>query len=176
MRMATRYTEAELERGLHVLVLCGGSADVAAKQLEATGHRVPASTLRDWRDTHAERIEEIRKDSLPQIRERIAAEAEGLAVDYAAAERAALARAMQTLDDLPARDVAGAARNFATARGISIDKASVLRGMPSEIREVTPSAVELLDRIARHNPALVVDSDAEEIEAAAELTSSAGNP
>jgi len=55
----TLYSPEDIERGLFALAICGGAA-AAERQLRATGHKVPARTLNDWKSgVHAERFQEI---------------------------------------------------------------------------------------------------------------------
>jgi hypothetical protein len=98
---------------------------------------------------------------LPRIHAKLAAEAEDPAREYALAERATLERCYKELPKLGAHEAAGAARNLATSRGISTDKANLLRSRPTAIVEHR-SAEEILRKWAALG---VIEVDAEEIDA-----------
>jgi Mrp family chromosome partitioning ATPase len=55
-------TEDDIELGLVALARSKGHARRAARALKASGHDIPESTLRRWKDVHAERYEKIRAE------------------------------------------------------------------------------------------------------------------
>lgn len=129
---------------------------------------VPFQTLHRWVTMdHVGRYEHLRHEVAPRIAEKVAVEAEDLARRYAEAEMATLEKYGRELGDLKVGEAAGALRNLATSRGISTDKASVLRGRPAAIVE-HKSQAEILRRLAELG---VIEGTAEEIrETAGELS------
>jgi len=130
------YTEEEIERGLVAVALAAGNTRLAARQLKAQGVSIPRGTLQTWTArVYAERYEFVRRAVLPRIREAMAVETEDLARAYAEAERLTLEKFREELPNLRAHEAASALRNLATGRGISTDKANVLRDRPAQITE-----------------------------------------
>ena len=131
-----RYSEEEIERGLNEVALCAGNTHRAHRQLEDRGLQIPRPTLEKWTSRqHVERYERIREQVLPRIHAKLAAESEDLARAYAEAEHATLERFREELPNLRAHEAAGAVRNLATSRGISTDKANLLRNRPTAVVE-----------------------------------------
>lgn len=156
------YDAEQVEAGLQALAIADGNHRLAHRLLAENNTDIPAGTLYEWKTTHAERYEQIRADVLPKIRERMAAESEELAIAYAQLEREAIELLKPKLNDLRPNELAGVQRNLATSRAISVDKASVLRGMPTEITEHR-NADELLRKLGSALPGLIVEGTAEEI-------------
>jgi hypothetical protein len=93
------------------------------------GIKVPRSTLRDWATRqHVQRYREIQTEVIPEIEERLAQKSEGLATQYSDLEADVLVRLKKELPNVPVRDLSRAARDLATGKGISTDKARDLRG------------------------------------------------
>ena len=125
--------------------------------------KVARTTLRKWAtSSHVERYEKIRREVIPQIHDRMAQESEDLAGEYAVVERKVLERVEEELPNLKAGEAAGAARNLATSRAISADKALLLRGRPTEITEHR-NPDELLRKLASSSVVDVVDGTATEL-------------
>lgn len=164
-RRASRYTEDEIERALIAVAVCAGNTHRAHRELAKRGYKIPRPTLDVWATRlHAERYQRIATEVVPKIHERIAIEAEDLAQAYADIERTALERLSKTLDELEPKDVATAIRNLATSRGISIDKAALLRGRPTQIIEHRDPA-DIARELHQLRPDVFdyMDADAEEI-------------
>lgn len=122
----SEYTLEEVQKGLHALALTGSPTKAA----EACG--VPKSTLIAWRDaSHTTEYERIRSEVMPRVHAQMAAQSEDLARVYADLEQKAAAQMETQLHELKANETAGALRNFTVARGVSIDKAALLRGQPT---------------------------------------------
>lgn len=161
-----RYTPEEIERGLHAVALAGGNASRAHDELKAQGLAVSRQTLHKWAtELHADRYEHVRLEVLPRIYGKIAQETEDLTRRYAKAEHKTLDRYEEELPNLKAGEVASALRNLATSRGISTDKANVLRDRPTAIVE-HKSASEILRRLTEIG---VIDGTAEELPSAADV-------
>ncbi len=141
------YSEEDVERGLVAVALAAGNTRQASRQLKAQGRSIPRGTLQTWTArVYAERYEFVRRAVLPRIREAMAVETEDLARAYAEAERLTLEKFRAELPNLRAHEAASALRNLATSRGISTDKANVLRDRPAQITE-TRDVAEILSAL-----------------------------
>lgn len=158
------YTAEDIEAGLHALAIANGNHRLAHRLLAEQGTDIPGDTLYDWKaKRHTERYEQIRAEVLPQLKDRMAAEAETLAIAYAHIERKALHALDGKLDGLTGKELAGVAKDAATGRGISTDKANVLRDRPDRIVK-NPNADEVMRKLAIVVPGLIVESTAAEIQ------------
>ena len=85
-------------------------------------------------DLHAERYRQIHREVMPAVYDRIAERSEAL-VDELADLEGQFARQMRRQGpELAPRDTAGALRNISVSKAVNIDKASLIRGRPNEIR------------------------------------------
>lgn len=151
------FGTVEIDRGLTALILAGGNAEQAARDTGFHGR-----TIRKWKDAHPGRYVELQQELAPRIADRIASEAEQLAVLYAKAEREALEVAMGKIHELDADKAASAVRNFATAKALQVDKiSSPLRGRPTVITEHR-AGDELLRGLASR-VGMTIDGTAEEL-------------
>lgn len=122
-----KYSPEEVERGLQAMVALAS----APKAAQATG--IPARTLQDWKaKRYRTRYLEIRNEVAPQIQAEMAAEAEDLARRYAQLEHNTIDDIERDWDNLKTIDKMAAARSWTVSRGISIDKANILRGLPTQ--------------------------------------------
>lgn len=133
------YTEASFEFIIQCLALHGGSAHRAVKALErmdpddlaelGVDHIPDKSVLIRWKDRYPERYAQIRDDKVLAIYRARAAEAHSAHAD-AELEVSGLIldRLRDNVDQLDARDLAGALRNTDTGAAINRDKAGLLRG------------------------------------------------
>lgn len=156
------YNTEEVEAGLIALAGWRGNARRASAELAERGIRIPWRTLYDWRRTHADRLEELEQQVLPQIRARLARDQEAIASQAARATLKLIQRVEQKADQIEPRDLPGAVRNMEVTSATAIDKHSILHGLPSEIRQ-TDSAEDILKRLASKHPSMFIDSTAEEI-------------
>jgi hypothetical protein len=131
------YSLEDIERGLTAIVLAGGSDERARRALADQGHRIPRETLRDWRAKHADRYEQLRVDLSGSVAQRIASEAEALAVQYAEKEAEVLASLdAEQIAKLAPKERSDTLRNLAVSKSLQLDKvASPLRGRPTQILE-----------------------------------------
>jgi hypothetical protein len=167
------YDEETIERGLTELVLAGGSESLAAQRLKDRGEGIPRTTLADWRNqTYASRYMETHRRLIGRLQEEMAGHAEARALEYDHAEALAIARTVETIDELPAKDAAATARNLAVGKGVAMDKARLYRDKPTIITEARPAAQILAEMAAK---AAYINSDAEEIEDA-QLVDGGGEP
>ena len=160
---SSRYTHQEIDQGLFALVLASGNSRRASAMLADRGLKIPHTTLDTWKHrTHPDRYERIKEDSLPGIRARLADEMEALAQDQIELEAEMTARLRERLPEIPDRDLPGALRNIAVAKGINVDKTAPIRGEPTQI---VGTAVERYEGAleALRSKGLLVESEAEEI-------------
>jgi uncharacterized Ntn-hydrolase superfamily protein len=164
-----RCTDEEIDRGLTAVALCSGNSERAARALADQGWQIDARTLRKWRGAHANRYEQLQAGVLPAVYGRIAERAENIAERLADLEEDAADRVAELLPDMKAGEAAGALRNVSVSKAVNIDKASVVRGRPTEIRE-DRSIEQTLRALARFMPeikasplAQAIDTTAEEI-------------
>lgn len=163
--LATRsshYTTEEIEAGLLELACWHGNVKQAARCLNERGLEIPRTTLQGWKKSHAERYEAIQAEVVPRVRDRLAQQYEAIAQRSAELALEGLDQFGEQMTELPIKELAGAIRNISTSGAIGVDKASLLRGLPTEIRQ-TDSAEEVLKRLAQKHPQMFVDVTAEEI-------------
>lgn len=135
-RQSSNYTAAEIKEGLTVVALCSGNVRRAERELTARGKRIPYTTLKDWKlRYHAQDYERIVEAELPKIYGEIATRCEDLALAQADVEESLLNRLVAVAPTMDARDLSSALRNVGVAKAVNIDKASLVRGRPTEIRE-----------------------------------------
>lgn len=165
----TSYTLEQREAGLTALAIWHGNSRQASRTLKEQGLDIPHQTLQDWKRAHAERLAELTEQIVPQVREKLAQQFEVIGMRSAELTLKSLDKYDEKLDGLEARDLAGAIRNIGTTGAIGVDKASLLRGMPTEIRK-TENVSDLVERVQQTEkalreryPSLFVDSTAEEI-------------
>lgn len=134
-----QYLPDEVDQALLALIATGDNATRALDLLKQAGvENVPSrATLRKWADSlHADRYVTLQTEQAPKIAERIAGQAEGLALVYNALEAEIAERLKNEVKNLKPADLSGAVRNIATAKALQIDKiSSPLRGRPSSIVE-----------------------------------------
>jgi hypothetical protein len=154
--------DARLERGLLTLAAFNGSGRKAERFLASAGERIPRGTMERWRERHADRYAEIRRDVLPQVRAQAADEHRELAALAMDAERK-LAQAMgKRVSEIPPRDLPGAVRNAATSAGIHTQRAEEMDTDAPAIR-VSADFGGLLAELKTLGVE-VIEGDAEEIE------------
>lgn len=163
------YSLEQVEAGLAALAIWHGNTRQAARVLKEQGIEIPRTTLQEWKKGYAERLNELTEQIVPQVREKLAQQFELIGMRSAELTLETLDEYGDKLKDLDARDLAGAIRNVSTAGAIGIDKASLLRGMPTEIRK-TENVGDLVERVQQTEralrdrfPNLFVEGTAEEI-------------
>lgn len=156
------YTLEEVETGLVELAIWHGNVRQAERTLTERGLRIPFTTLQTWKTSHAERLAELQAQIVPKVRAKLAEQYEVIGMRAAELTLDSMDRLGDELKEIPARDLAAAIRNLSTTGAIGIDKASLLRGLPTEIRQ-TDSAEDILKRLQQKHPSMFVDSTAEEI-------------
>lgn len=132
------YTSEEIERGLSAVALTQGNTRRAAAALKQAGLPIPRTTLQEWvTNTHRDRYAVIANEELPHVYNRIAEGNEALAERLLKIEDQAAGKLEHALkaDDLSPNEISTSLRNLSVSKGIAVDKASVIRGRPTEIRE-----------------------------------------
>lgn len=157
--MPKLYKPEEIDRGLMELCI-HGDAKGAAQALKRDGITIAERTLQDWRHSRAERLAEIEQQVVAPTRERLARLSEQRAIQQDEVERVLTEQLLRLRHALKPGELAGAVRNISTAKAINVDKSSLLRGMPTEIRE-TRNADEILKRWQAAG--LITNGTAEEI-------------
>ena len=133
-RRRSRYSEAEIELGLRSLAIVSGNARKASALLRRQDVEIPRTTLQLWAsDLYAERYAQIKRELMPAIYDRIAERSENVVEDLADLEDQLVDQLRRQAPELAPRDTAGALRNVAVSKAVNIDKASVIRGRPTEI-------------------------------------------
>lgn len=157
------FTEEEIQRGLLELAICGGSGAEAARRLKDQGHpRLTRQRLRDFARRYADRYAALRDQYVQQVFDRIATESEDLAIAYADAERQFLAIAVEKKHEMSSGQAAGAAQRMAVSKGINIDKASIVRGRPTQVVQRQDMG-ELVAFLERAGVAKVIEAESEEL-------------
>lgn len=164
----TRLTSIQRQAVLRVLVKAGGEADKCVELCRQAKIKCPMpKTLEGWK--HDQDYAEIEAELAPAVAERIAAQAEAIALRIEEAERLAIdkvrERLEQNLDEQPSATL----RNLSTSKALQIDKlSSPLRGRPTVIHgasDITEILAALQNRLG------IVPSTAEEIPEAQMLPS-----
>lgn len=125
-------TSDDITHCLLELAFHNNNATRASKKLRADGWKVDRFTLLELRKKHPDRYERARE---AQRTASMADDAEELAHTYAGIERKAADMLEDQIHELEPKELAATLRNVATARGISIQNASALRGRPTHITE-----------------------------------------
>lgn len=160
--MTLVYPPATVDEALLELAL-SGSTERASLNLKARGVDVPGRTLRVWRQTKRDRLQEIQTQLAPQIEELIVSEARTSAMLAAEVEREALKQTLTQLKAGQAKDPSTSARNASTVKGINVDKMLTLSGRPSVIHE-TRQASDIIAELVKIAPNVFqVDSEVTEI-------------
>ena len=119
-----------------------------------------------------DRYRRIYEEELLGIYARIAEKSEDLIETYGGLEAELAERVRALMPEMRAGEAAGALRNVAVSKAVSIDKASVIRGRPTEIREErtmvdVARSLQRFAGIVKVNPELIAGT-AEEIPERAE--------
>jgi hypothetical protein len=148
-----RHSMDTIELALNVLAIEGGRTQRAHEILAGQGIDVPKQTLSSWKlDSHADRYHQISTDVSLHRAERIANQAEEVALLAGQLERDLLKDLQAHRADLKPAEIAGAIRNVTTTKALNMDKViNPIRGRPSTITE-TRDANTLLESLAARLP------------------------
>lgn len=163
-----RANEEEIVRGLTAVVHCAGnykraSELLAAEELEREREGLPPSmatynqaTLRDWCiRLHASRYAELRDKYAAELEGGLIHDMRDLAIQGIEAQRIAIEKARERLEDGesddPARDAAALSRVVQT----NVDKMLAVSGRPTSIREDRRNPEEILRGLIAKFPGLI---------------------
>lgn len=146
-----RYTYADVDLALRLLILNGGNRNATVEQLAERGIAVTSEAIKYWRDhAFARRYFNMRQELGRDVGEEVAGrameralqadDATGIFIEGAVRE----ARA----GEMTGRDMAQAARAMAQVLKDNVEKAQLLRDRPTEIRE-TRDPMEALKFLAQ---------------------------
>ena len=156
------YSVEQIEAGLAAMAMWHGNSRQASRVLKEAGLEIPHTTLVEWPKAYPERFQELREQVVPQVREKLAQMFEVAGMRGAELTIKTMEQFAEKADTLDTRDLPGAIRNISTAAAISVDKSSLLRGLPTEIRQ-NDSAEDVLKRLQAKHPGMFVEGSAEEI-------------
>jgi len=145
----SRYSTEEIERALMACALVQGNTRRAAQLLKAEGIPIPRSTLKDWiTGTHRDRYAVISNEESRHLYARLADSHEAIAERIVHANEKAVGKIEKKLDDpdVSLGELSNTSRNLSVSAGIHQDKASLIRGRPTEIRNER-SLAELLQAL-----------------------------
>ena len=118
--MPSTYTDHDIEVALVHLVLSGGNATSAVRELKALGARAPSATaLNSWRRSDPGRYSRIQNENALRVIERVASASEALAMKQIRAEEALTDRVLADIPLMKVGDAAAALRNVTTSRRCS---------------------------------------------------------
>lgn len=163
---ARRYTLEQKELALHTLALTGNRYEHACDLLRnhPEGFDVSRQLLHRWA-THQlpDRYEEIRTQVSQQVAQRVANQAEEIALAAGNLELQLIQDLEAKRTDMDARDVATAIRNISTTKALNIDKiSSPIRGRPTIIHS-DRTAEDILKALKALEPGLIIDNPTETI-------------
>ncbi len=144
-----RHTEEEVLKALRLLAENGGRQKPTVAQLAEEGINVGREQLRKWRDQSFPRLYIKAQGELGQrLGEGIAGSAMERAMEADQAEAQYIAKAVEKIDEVDPNHLAKNALALANAKGQNIEKAQLLRSMPSQIVKVDLSeSIALLERL-----------------------------
>ena len=130
-----KYTNEQKETAFTVLALNRGNFKMACAELkEHHGWNLDRNTLSRWKKSEPERYERVRDVIVPRLYGHLADDFEAGVGEGTQAIRAMIADLMAKKDGLAPKDLAAAIRSVAVPVGIFFDKASAVRGRPSEVK------------------------------------------
>lgn len=164
---ARRYTLEQKELALHTLALTGNRYEHACDLLRnhPEGFQVSRQLLHLWATQQLpDRYEEIRTQVSQQVAQRVANQAEQIAIAAGELELQLIEDLQAKHHDMDARDVATALRNLTTTKALNIDKiASPIRGRPTVIHS-DRTAQDILNALKALEPGLIIDNEPVEAE------------
>jgi hypothetical protein len=162
------YNYGDVELALRSLALNGANYQRTARELEQQHDlAINPQTLSKWHKvSFAQRYEEICADLKKEIGDRLSNQLISNAQDSAAVTQDIVARLHNEVNELETSELSRAAKDLTTVTGSSIDKAALLRGQPTEIRQDnSPEAiVEELRRLGVSFGSKPIDGEAKELE------------
>ena len=142
-----KFDESTRDAGLLALIVTG-NAERASVELAENGRKVAPRTLRQWRQKHPERYEQLRREVAPRVMEEVADESAALLRRLIRAENAALDRLEGELPDMKGADAARALQQIAISKGVNTEKILLIRGQPTQIIEDNRDLDQILNGLA----------------------------
>jgi hypothetical protein len=168
-----KFSESEVEQGLHMLALFNGNRRRASRELEKAGLKVNPTTLRQWARDEPERYARIEDEVIPETYRELARrnEAVGLTALELQAKLLEDIEADREAGNLEPKDKHTALRNVGVTGGIAQEKGALARGRPtSHVQHDDP--FQLARSIINKYPGVLqVDADVEVIEPTKDHTS-----
>jgi hypothetical protein len=151
-----KFSESEVEQGLHMLALFNGNRRRASRELEKAGLKVNPTTLRQWARDEPERYARIEDEVIPETYRELARrnEAVGLTALELQAKLLEDIEADREAGNLEPKDKHTALRNVGVTGGIAQEKGALARGRPTEIKAVQ-DPVQLMRSLAAKFPGLL---------------------
>jgi hypothetical protein len=144
----SRYSSTEVDRALVAVAIEDGSTKRAARLLAKQGEPIGETTLRDWKNRlYPDRYLELQAKVLPRLNALAAEQHAAIATQASSLNVKILDRLEDVYEEIPVRDLPGAARNVATVAGIATDKAALLRGQGIEQASPTRSVSDILNAL-----------------------------
>ena len=155
----SNHSSSEVDRGLVALALSDGSARRAERLLREQGEPIAQTTLRRWKDdTYSGRYLDVKRSVLPRLNALQAEQYDAMATRANSLNVKLLDRLEDTYEELPPRDLPGAARNLATVAGIATDKATILRAQDTGLAAAgTRSIKDILSALEGKGVKLTVE-------------------
>lgn len=156
------HSEETITAGL-MAVIAHPTYSEAERALKEQGYSVPAATLSKWaREDHVVRFEKLREQWAPQIEAQLANNFLDNARLAAEAEREAIERSRQMLQNGRAQDPSRMARDLSQVKSQSVDKRLALQGRPTQITEKR-NVNQIIGRLLQMKAVKMIESTAEEI-------------
>lgn len=151
----SRYSSTEVDRALVAVAIEDGSTRRAERLLAEQGEPIGETTLRDWKNRlYPDRYLELQAKVLPRLNALAAERHAAIATQAGSLNGKILDRLEDVYDEIPVRDLPGAARNVATVAGIATDKAALLRGQGIEAPTATRGVSDILNALRAKAPHL----------------------
>lgn len=146
--MPPRHSPETIDTALAALISAGNAA-TASRHLEMIeGLKINERTIARWREQHSDRYDEILKGWQKQRDERVIRRLDHTTLLATEVQQRALEQALKEAKAGELRDPAGAAQKASVTLGITVEKAQLLKGLPTEITaRATPD--ELLAKLTR---------------------------
>lgn len=160
------YTEEEVGAILKLLAANGGKCSLTSNQLEIEGINIDRHTLDHWRDlAFPHRYMQIRTEIQREISEDLAGNLVERALEADAATQTYIEKAIDKVDQVDPDHLAKNALALANAAGSSVEKAQLLRNMPTQITKVDlGESIGVLERLGVVEKAEVIDAEVVEEE------------
>lgn len=157
------HHDDEVNLALKLIVLSNNRLSDVQEQLAEQGLTIHRNTLREWRERQfPRRYAQIRKDLGREINEEVAGRALERALEADDAERKYIQEAVARIGEVDANHLAKNALSLATAKATNVEKAQLLRGLPTERKQV--DVEEAISTLERFGVAKRVESESEVID------------